>query len=101
MKTVSILLVDTKRCKKTTRGWQICVEWKDGSTDWVELKDLKQSYPVELARYARDNKLENEPTFAWLVPFVEKKKSQIISKIESKYWQRTNKYGISIPKSVH
>ena len=56
---------DTKRRKKTTRGWQICVESKDGSTDWVELKDLKQSYPVKLARYARDNKLENDPAFAW------------------------------------
>ena len=91
---------DTKRRKKITIGWQMCVEWKDGSTDWVELKDLKQSYPVELARYARDNKLENEPAFAWWVPFVEKKKSQIISKIKSKYWQRTHKYRIRVPKLV-
>jgi hypothetical protein len=41
-----------KRRKITTRGWQILVEWKDGSTDWVELKDLKESYPLELAMYA-------------------------------------------------
>ena len=29
-----------------------------------------------------------------------KKKNRIISKIKSKYWQRTHKYGIRIPKSV-
>jgi hypothetical protein len=31
-----------KRKKATTRGWQILVEWRDGSTDWIELKDLKE-----------------------------------------------------------
>jgi hypothetical protein len=41
-----------KRRKSTTRGWGLLVEWKDGSTDWVALQDLKESYPVELARYA-------------------------------------------------
>ena len=37
--------------KRTTRGWKILVEWKDSSVDWVPLKDLKQSNPVELAEY--------------------------------------------------
>ena len=27
--------------KKTTRGWKLLLEWKDGSVDWVPLKDLK------------------------------------------------------------
>ena len=40
------------RKKRTTRGWEICVRWKDGSHEWIALKDLKQSYPVELAEYA-------------------------------------------------
>ena len=26
---------NTKRRKMTTKGWQLCVQWKDGSTDWV------------------------------------------------------------------
>ena len=30
-----------KRRKATTRGWELLVEWKDGSTDWISLKDLK------------------------------------------------------------
>ena len=34
--------------KRKTRGWKILVEWKDGSVDWVPLKDLKQSNPVDM-----------------------------------------------------
>jgi hypothetical protein len=30
-----------KRRKATTRGWELLVEWRDGSSDWVSLKDLK------------------------------------------------------------
>ena len=42
-------------------------------TDWVELKDLKQSYPIELSAYAKNNKIDNEPAFSWWVPYVNKK----------------------------
>lgn len=41
-----------RRQKQTTRGWEVLIQWKDGSTDWVALKDFKESYPVELALYA-------------------------------------------------
>ena len=37
--------------KRTTRGIELCTQWKDGSTDWVFMKDLKDSYPIELAKY--------------------------------------------------
>ena len=40
------------RKKLTTRGWELLVEWKGGSSDWIALKDLKESYPVELSHYA-------------------------------------------------
>ena len=42
----------TKRRKESTIGWEILVRWKDGSTTWIALKDLKESYPVQLAEYA-------------------------------------------------
>lgn len=88
------------RKKRTTRGWELYVRWKDGSGDWVALKDLKDSYPVPLADYAVANKIEDEPAFAWWVPFTLKKRISIISKIKSKYWQKTHKYGLRIPKNV-
>ena len=90
----------TKRHKMTTRGWELCVQWKDGSSNWVALKDLKHAYPVELAQYSIANNLEDEPAFAWWVPHTLKKRERILKKIKSKYWQRSHKYGIRIPKSV-
>jgi hypothetical protein len=41
--------------KITTQGWQLLVLWKDKSTSWVKLKDLKASNPIELAEYAVAN----------------------------------------------
>ena len=85
---------------KTTKGWQLFVQWKDGSGQWVSLKDLKDSYPVQVAEYALQANIHNKPAFAWWVPYTLKKRQSIISKIKTKYWQRTHKYGIRIPKSV-
>ena len=62
-----------KRHKATTRGWEMLVEWRDGSSDWIAMKDLKESYPVELAMYATDRKIDDEPAFAWWLPYVLKK----------------------------
>ncbi|KAI2502896.1 Reverse transcriptase (RNA-dependent DNA polymerase) [Fragilaria crotonensis] len=89
-----------KRRKTTTRGWELLVEWRDGSSDWVTLKDLKDSYPVELAIYATTHKLGDEPAFAWWVPYTLRKQKRILQKVKTKYWARTHKYGIRIPKSI-
>ena len=41
-----------RQLRKTTKGWFLCVEWKDGTTSWEKLADLKESNPVEVAEYA-------------------------------------------------
>ena len=89
-----------KHRRRTTQGWELCVQWKDQSTTWVTLKDMKNAYPLEVAEYAIANKIQEEPAFAWWVPFTVKKRERFISKLKSKYWQRTHKYGIEVPKSV-
>jgi hypothetical protein len=38
--------------KRTTKGWKLCVQWTDGSTSWVPLKDINESHPVQVAEYA-------------------------------------------------
>jgi hypothetical protein len=58
-----------RRRKLTTKGWRLCVKWKDGSTSWEALKDLKESNPVEVAEYAASANVVSEPAFAWWVPF--------------------------------
>ncbi len=54
-----------QQLRKTTKGWSLCVEWKDGSTSWERLADLKESNPVEIADYAVTHGLDSEPAFAW------------------------------------
>ena len=53
-----------KKCKLTTRGWQVLVEWRDETTTWMDMKDVKEASPIELAEYAVANHIENEPSFA-------------------------------------
>jgi len=88
-----------KKPRKTTKGWQILIEWKDESTSWVDLRDAKEANPIELAEYAVANKIDDEPAFAWWVPYTLKKRNRIISKTKSKYWKTTHKYGIRIPRT--
>ena len=89
-----------QRCRRTTIGWELCVEWKDSSQQWIALKDMKNAYPIEVADYATANKIQDEPAFAWWVPYTLRKRKANIAKVKSKYWQRTHKYGIRIPKSI-
>ena len=76
------------------------VQWKDGSTTWVSLKDMKESYPVQVAEYCVQYRISAEPAFAWWVPYVLKKRNRIIAKVKCKYWIRTHKFCIWVPKSV-
>ena len=90
----------TKRSRETTKGWEILFEWKDGSANCVALKDVKESYPVQLAEFAISKRIAEEPAFAWWAPFMMKKRNRILAKVKSKYWLRSHKFGIRIPKSV-
>jgi hypothetical protein len=49
------------QARKTTKGWHLCVEWKDGTTSWERLADLKESNPVEVAEYAVSKNLLDAP----------------------------------------
>jgi hypothetical protein len=75
-----------QRCQ-TTQGWELCLQWKDHSTNWIKLIDVKNAYPIEVAEYAIANKIHEEPAFAWWVPFTLKKRNRLLSKVKSKYWQ--------------
>ena len=63
-------------------------------TKWVVLKDMRKAYPVEVAKYAVQAKIYHLPALAWWVPHVLKKRERIISKVKSKNWEMTHKYGI-------
>ena len=52
---------------KTTKGWHLCVEWKDGTTSWERLADLKESNPIKVAEFAVAHGLQDQPAFIWWV----------------------------------
>jgi hypothetical protein len=62
--------------KQTTAGWELEVEWKDGSTSWLPLKELKETNIVNVAQYAVDSQIEYEPAFEWWARGVLKKKTR-------------------------
>ena len=89
-----------RRLRRTTKGWELCVLWKSGMEQWMPLKDLKASNPIEVADYAAANDLIEEPAFKWWVPYTLRRRDQIVSKVISRVKKRTHKYGVRIPRTV-
>jgi hypothetical protein len=83
-----------------TQGWEICVSWQDGNTSWHSTADIKNSYPIQLARYAIEKKLQELPAFSWWVKYVIKKESRLIKAVKSRYSHCSHKFGIYVPKTV-
>jgi hypothetical protein len=39
-----------RRIITTKKGWKlVCILWKDGTTSWEPLSDLKEAYPIQTA----------------------------------------------------
>ncbi|KAL7477698.1 hypothetical protein ACHAW6_003494 [Cyclotella cf. meneghiniana] len=75
-------------------SWELCCEWKVGSTTWQKLSDLKEALATGIA---------DEPAFNWWVTWVLKKRDQIISLVKrgsARYHKQTHKFGIEFPKTV-
>ena len=86
---------------KTTSGWWLQVRWKDGSTSWEKLCDLKESNPIEVAEYAAANQIINMPAFKWWAHYTLKKRSRVIASIKSRKNKKKNhKFGIELPRTV-
>ena len=75
---------------------------KDVSFTWKQVKDVKDSFPVQLSEYAILNQIADEPAFAWWIKKekVINKRDKIISKTARKYWQKTHKYRLRISHTV-
>ena len=64
--------------RKLTKGWQLCVEWKDVSSSWERLADLKESNPLQVADCAISKGMEHEPAFARWVRYAIRQHNWII-----------------------
>jgi hypothetical protein len=86
--------------KITTKGWKFQCLWADGSSSWEHMRNLNDANPIELAEYAQAYGLLHEPAFAWWAKDVLDRRKRIIQKVKSRYWQRTHKFGIRLPKTI-
>ncbi len=89
--------------KRSTVGWQVCCQWRDGSTSWENLAYPKDSHPLETAEYAVTQGIAHKPAFNWWVPYVLKKGDRITSlvcKRTTHYLKWTHKVGIEVPKTI-
>jgi hypothetical protein len=97
-------IVDGKKViKRSTKGWELCCEWRHGSTSWQSLKDLKESHPLQVAEFAYMAGIAGEPAYNWWVGWVIKKRDRIISLVKrrsARYLKRNHKFGIELPKTV-
>ena len=84
----------------TTKGWKIKIQWKNGTSSWVPLSDIKESHPIELAEYAVSRNIHEEPAFAWWVNHVLKKRDRIVKQVRHRMLKRTSKFGVKVPSSV-
>eukprot|EP00984_Skeletonema_dohrnii_P005553 scaffold1958_cov91-Skeletonema_dohrnii-CCMP3373.AAC.1 len=89
-----------RRLRQSTRGWRLLVKWKNGTTQWLPLKELKESSPIEVAEYATAKGIVNEPAFLWWCPYVLRKRDVIISAVKARYFKVTHKYGHELPRSM-
>ena len=89
-----------KSLRKTTKGWNFLCLWKDGSTTWSPLKDLKESNLVDIAEYVVGNRISEESAFAWWVPYTLKKRDHIITKVKARFLKKSQTFGVEVPTSV-
>ena len=72
----------------------------DGSEQWYTLKYMKESYPVQVSKYAVAKGISNETAFSWWLNYTTKKRNVIIAAIKSRLKVATHKYGVEIPSSI-
>ena len=74
------------------------VEWKYRSTDWVAIKDIKYSHPVELTEYYISEDIQHKLSFSWWVSYTINKWDSIWGDAKSNYWSITYKYLLLLTK---
>ena len=68
---------------------------------WIPLKVLKETNPLEVAEFAVVRGIDDQPVFHWRVPYTLLREcNQILSRINARVKCTTHKYGIEIPKTI-
>ena len=90
-----------RRYRKTTEGWKLLVRFRDTVEQWIPLKVLKETNPVDVAAFAQSRNIHEEPAFIWWVPFTLRQRDKIIASVNTRAKRTTHKYGIEVPTSIN
>ena len=74
-----IIAIGQEALRKSTAGWGIYCKWKDGSTLWEKLSNLKELHLIYVAKYAIAQGILCESAINWWVHHVLQKRDNIIS----------------------
>ena len=86
--------------RQSTLGWKLLIRHKDGSEQWIPLKLLKESNPLEVAEFATARGIAEEPAFSWWIPYTLRKRDRIISAVNKRIKRVSHKYGVEVPTSI-
>ena len=89
-----------KRMRQTTSGWNLLLQWNNGTQEWVPLEILKNSNPIEVSEFVAARGIDKEPAFTWLVPYTLRRRDRIIAGVNLRVKRTTHKYGIELLRSV-
>ena len=68
---------------------------------WCDLKELKESFPIEIAEYVTAIGVQDELAFTWWwFPFTLQKRDRVIESVKSQTKKKTHKFGIRVPANV-
>ena len=76
--------IGNQQYKCLTKGWEVCVRWKDGSTTWENITDFKECYPVQTAKYAVKNDIDTKPAINYWFLHTLKKRDSVISLVKKR-----------------
>ena len=80
--------------------WKFLTLYKDGNEQWIPLKLLKESNPIEVAEFAKARGIDEEPAFSWWIPYTLRRRDRIISAVNKRVKRMSHKYGVEVPTSI-
>ena len=98
-------ITDHQKNKYSKRGYDLMVEWGDGTSSWNQLGATFDSDPVSVAVYAREHGLLETPGFKQCKRYLKnpKKFARMINqaRLKSNRTRPRYKYGEQVPRSHH
>ena len=89
-----------KRKRKSTIGWKLLVQFGDKFQQWIPLKIIKETNPVDVAEFAVSRRIDDEPAFSYWVPYTLRKRDVIVASLSHRLRKTTHKYGIQVPNNI-